>query len=252
MSYILDALKKSEKQRQRGAVPGVLTAQDVRPIETRKRPLWPYLISAVLLLSVALLVLWFMPHRTGRPPTSGQTAIQKDAVPDKTAAQNITLSEEEPVRTKPQNGTSTSLRVSSKTGRSSPVTEDEKPTLKVTEETASPVEPEVPQDIPAPAPDKSTASEPMAEQKPTDALIPPPEDRIYKLTELPQVIREGLPQFTISTHVYSSDPTSRLTRINGQTLREGEELLAGLKLEEITSDGVILRYKNYRFRIGLR
>jgi hypothetical protein len=42
-----------------------------------------------------------------------------------------------------------------------------------------------------------------------------------------------------------------MVKINGQAMREGQDLIAGLKLEEITQNGVIFSYQNYRFRIGL-
>ena len=38
-----------------------------------------------------------------------------------------------------------------------------------------------------------------------------------------------------------------MVRINGQTLREGQYISEGLKVEEIKPDGVILNYKNYRY-----
>jgi hypothetical protein len=41
-----------------------------------------------------------------------------------------------------------------------------------------------------------------------------------------------------------------MVRINGQTLREGQYISEGLKVEEIKPDGVILNYKNYRLQIG--
>jgi hypothetical protein len=41
-----------------------------------------------------------------------------------------------------------------------------------------------------------------------------------------------------------------MARINGSMIREGEYLTAGLKLEEITPDGVIFSYQNYRFHVG--
>jgi hypothetical protein len=50
--------------------------------------------------------------------------------------------------------------------------------------------------------------------------------------------------------MYSEDPTLRMVRINGRTLREGQYISEGLKVEEIRPDGVILDYKKYRLQIG--
>ncbi|NCN23775.1 MAG: general secretion pathway protein GspB, partial [Gallionella sp.] len=37
-----------------------------------------------------------------------------------------------------------------------------------------------------------------------------------------------------------------------QTLHEGEIVVPGLKLEQITPEGVVLSYKGYRFQRGIR
>ena len=65
MSYILDALKKSEKKRMQGTVPDVLTAQEVVYHEPKRRRLWAYLIIAALLVN-ALAVVWFVPWKSKR------------------------------------------------------------------------------------------------------------------------------------------------------------------------------------------
>ncbi|MGD0282230.1 MAG: hypothetical protein ABSB95_07705, partial [Dissulfurispiraceae bacterium] len=54
MSYILDALKKSEQKRRQGAVPDLLTVHDRPASETGKRVWWPYLLSGALLLGAAM------------------------------------------------------------------------------------------------------------------------------------------------------------------------------------------------------
>jgi hypothetical protein len=81
---------------------------------------------------------------------------------------------------------------------------------------------------------------------------PPIQDKIYNLDELPSSIKQDLPNFFISVFIYSDDASSRMARINGQMMREGEYLTAGLKLEKITLDGPVFRYQNYRFSIGQR
>jgi len=76
------------------------------------------------------------------------------------------------------------------------------------------------------------------------------DSRILTLNELPASIQKSLPDIKISLLYYHVDSTARLARINDQTLHEGEDLAAGLKLEEITKTGVILSYQGYRFRVG--
>src|SRR3990170_4430573 len=71
MSYILDALKKSEKERQRGAVPDLMTPESGIAEETKKRPLWPYLIAGALILNAGLFAWWLAWH-SEKPTASVQ------------------------------------------------------------------------------------------------------------------------------------------------------------------------------------
>ena len=80
----------------------------------------------------------------------------------------------------------------------------------------------------------------------------PEENKIYKLMELPSSIRQSLPSFSVSALLYSSSPASRMVRINEQMMHEGQDLTAGVKLEEITRDGLIFRYQKYRFFVATK
>ncbi len=80
----------------------------------------------------------------------------------------------------------------------------------------------------------------------------PDENKIYKLMELPAAIRKGLPSFSVTALLYSGSPASRMVRVNEQMMREGQELAAGVKLEEITRDGLIFSYRKFRFYVGAK
>jgi hypothetical protein len=89
MSYILDALKKSAKDRQRGNLPDMLIVQDIVVEKPRKRLPWPYLLIAALLLNAGLLVWWLAFSHTEKP---------KD---DQTAKDSSSLAVNEAVREVP-------------------------------------------------------------------------------------------------------------------------------------------------------
>ena len=80
----------------------------------------------------------------------------------------------------------------------------------------------------------------------------PDENKLYKLQELPSAIRQDLPAFSVSALLYSSNPASRMVRINEHMMYEGQDLTAGVKLEEITREGIILRYQKYRFYVAVK
>jgi general secretion pathway protein B len=58
VSYILDALKKSEQERARGAIPDIKTVHQPRPVEYNKPSRWPYILLIVLLLNAGGLGFW--------------------------------------------------------------------------------------------------------------------------------------------------------------------------------------------------
>ncbi len=79
----------------------------------------------------------------------------------------------------------------------------------------------------------------------------PSRARVLALSELPGATRQALPHFKISGHAYSQDPAFRVVRINDQVLQEGQSLAPGLKIDEITPNGIILNGQGYRFQIAL-
>jgi hypothetical protein len=67
--------------------------------------------------------------------------------------------------------------------------------------------------------------------------------------QMPESTREGLPELRISVLVYAERPENRFLLLNGERIREGDELPNGLRLEEIRRDRAIFNYRNYRFHL---
>ncbi len=67
--------------------------------------------------------------------------------------------------------------------------------------------------------------------------------------ELPQGIRDNLPVIRISVLVYAERPGDRFLLTDGQRLTEKDELQSGLVLDEIRRDGAIFVYRKYRFLV---
>jgi general secretion pathway protein B len=103
-------------------------------------------------------------------------------------------------------------------------------------------------------PVSSSQAENLALSRPEKQAPPPAEEippRPPKLSESSLSSIDGLPKLSLSFLVYSKNPPDRMVSINGRMVREGQEVSAGLKLEEIAPDGVIFNYKGYRFRKGV-
>ena len=56
---------------------------------------------------------------------------------------------------------------------------------------------------------------------------------------------------SISGYSYSAAAKERMVGINDRLFQEGQYVADGLKLEQITPDGLIFTYRHYRFRKAL-
>jgi hypothetical protein len=77
------------------------------------------------------------------------------------------------------------------------------------------------------------------------------EPKIIAMTDLPRAIQQEMPVMMISGYAYSNVPKERSVGINDRLLQEGEYLAPGLRLEQITADGLVFSYKKYLFRHNL-
>ncbi len=238
MSYILDALKKSEQERQRGTVPDLLRVQE-EVLQLPKRPSrWRYAGIAAMVVVAGVSVWMLLPSMTGGPAVTPLTPQQS---PERMA----TLGQE---RDTPASVPAASVagtrsgepRLPAAAVRGGPVRERREPVdgMPVSGRTE-----------PAPV-----SQDPVKPGLPVrQAVLPPADpDRIYNFKELPAALQKELPSFALSAFMYSSNPELRMVRINAQMMREGQELTAGIRLQEITTDGVILASQGYRFFIAMK
>jgi general secretion pathway protein B len=214
MSYILDALKKAEKERQRGTVPDVLTVQETSTWKTKNHRLLLYISLSLLLINVSVFILWttFSPVKIqGLAPktTAEKHSELKIVIDDKVSAPK-------------QNQNAISIQVEQNAHL-------QKKADKTSQQSQS----------------KNIVSD--ISQNNTDKSIK--DKRIFDFDELPASVRQGIPSMSMSVHYYSDIPSSRIININGRTLKEGQELAAGLRLEEITQEGAIFSYQDSLFRI---
>lgn len=246
MSFILDALKKSEAERQRQNVPGLL---DLGPATPRPRfPVWGIWLG--LLLGVNLLVLMGVLIRGWIPAAASLSAESK-----------------------------TPAHAAPKTPDAAPtVTSTAAPLANTT--AAAPMNPAEdarsfsPMDAPVYAPEIPTAGAPVAEsaaapsyptgigntaatraQKPdprlAKALYPPipPDEVLPTLNEINLSGNHGIPELHMDIHVYAAKPSERFVFFNNRKYREGETLQEGPSIERITREGVVLRFQGLRFSV---
>ena len=79
-----------------------------------------------------------------------------------------------------------------------------------------------------------------------EELIVPP------FASLPGNLRNELLPFHIDSHIYADEKNLRLIKIGRVTYFEGDYLRPNLKLERITSEGVILNISNRMFSLNIK
>jgi hypothetical protein len=72
---------------------------------------------------------------------------------------------------------------------------------------------------------------------------------IPAVDELSWSTQQLLPSILYSVHHYEADPANRWVNINSTTFRAGATIVEGLVLEEILSDGIVLRYRSQPFKL---
>lgn len=239
MSYILDALRRADAERERGEVPGLQSQQQHAALDDDApvRRLNPMLL-AVVALALALVVAVGWNLWGARDPAP--VAAAPVPAPAVIAA---------PVAAAPPLATAAAVLPSPATA---PVTAPA---------TTAPVRP-----APRRAAASATSGAPVnmaaaanpATPSRTDAGSRPaasaaarggPETRVFTTAELPEDIRRELPKVAIGGASYSSDAASRMVIINGQVFHEGDKVATGLVLEKIKLKAAVLAFKGWRYQI---
>jgi general secretion pathway protein B len=220
MSFILDALRKSEAERQRQDGPTLLEMRPSRP--QRRLPLWVIGLGILLLLNMAVLV-WFLlraPAETARAPAVVQTAPATPAP-----------------------------RASTPPAASAPTIPNTAPPAPLLTPGSS---------APASSAPPATASTSAAPASPRAAAPAPPKPARPQLepsdsaADLPDYARvsAGMPPLRLDLHSYSDQPQQRYALINMHKVQEGDTLPEGARVLQILPDGVVMSYQGTKFVLG--
>ena len=229
MSYILDALRRAEAERQRGAVPGLqdqpqpLSAPAAAPAAGPSRVgLWA--LTAIGLLAAGGAAAWWWL----KPPAAAPMAPVVAVAPAQPVVQVAPPSPPAAVAPAPVVPAAVS---------SAPAVAAATPALVLPPIPAQPAEP-------AAEPPKKPASRPAAAA--SVAPVAPAPDAVRR-QDLPENVRQQLPALTVAGATYSENPRYRMVIINGQVVQEGDTAAPGVVLETIRPKEVVLRAQGYRF-----
>jgi general secretion pathway protein B len=252
MSYILDALRRADAERERGAVPGLSSQQHAYVEDDAARPQRSRaLVWAIVALASALVVAVAWNFVGGSNPPTPRPVVEGSVSPTPTAPLPTTPSPEattapSPAPTAPAQAALPSQASVEPATPPAPVPHANVRHPPEPKHVARRTETE-----PAPAANENAATAKVAEPKGagTKAGRPLDEGRVYQQSELPDDVRRDLPKLTIGGSSYSSDAASRMVMINGQIFHEGDQLAPQLVLERIKLKSAVLSYKGYRYEM---
>jgi len=261
MSYILDALRKSEQQRQRGKIPNLGGGGEPPPKRHRGGLLRLFVV--LLVLNAGLLAWWLLRSPSEPSQPQPQVALQ----PQEELKLSVPLPSNTPAAPVPPPARAPQPieAVSSTPGDSgalpvpaSATEVDEDATVMVVggqevrvtvsdamsgEQAAGQIEPPVaarpvemtfpPAVEPASEPNESDTGSTLADSVQSDESLPR-----YLLREVPDGY--PVPEFEVTLHFYTDEVSSRMVRLNGRLLREGDQVDDRWRLSEISPEGVVL------------
>ena len=221
MSYILDALKKAEQEREIGRVPGIVSGHEQVGRRSVNRWLWLVGVLAVNAIVLAI-VLWPQSDTSAIAPVAAVVAPPAPE-PTKQRSRAPVITVVQPV-------------VEAKPVRPAPARESKPPAaLRPLPPLAEPLQ-------------ATSVEVPVARATAVAALSPNNNLPVWPQvsSQLFQQINSGL---HLDVHVYSELPDQRFVLINMQKYNEGEQLQEGPVVDEITPEDVILSFRGQRFRV---
>lgn len=259
MSFILDALKKSENERQRQLGPS-LADIPLRRART-DRPWWALAVAALLVVNLVVLLVVLLRDRTPSPapaaaaPVTAQPAQPPATVQTQPMAQPMAQPQPAagyptaPARQLPPNPVQTSPAVQSLAEAAADSADAMYDELAYDRSIASAARvPEGPPIVRQIAPPTVT---PLPNQATFEAVdrsgnTAPPQENLPTHSSL---IARGtpLPDMRLDIHVYSPNPQERFVFVNMRKYVEGQTVSEGPLLERITADGAVMNQNGTRF-----
>lgn len=221
MSYILDALRRADAERERGEVPGLQSQQQHAALDDEEaapaRSRWMLAAIAALVVALAAAIGWNFVG--GEPPRSPTVAAVAPTPVTVTPSPAAAVAAAPPVV------------VVAPPAPQPPIVANARPAE------------------PRPAVRRVPASSPSPAPLSAKAAPASPETRIYARAELPAEVQRELPQVAIGGASYSNDAASRMVIINGLVFHEGDKIANGLVLEKIKLKAAVLAYKGWRYQV---
>ncbi len=264
MSYILNALRKSERERQAKEQSANLQAPDSQAIPVQNsRVVWFLIIALVCINILVLIYFVFFNAQTAKstitknekqseniqPPkiiAELPAAVMTESKPNKADTINKQTPRPafNPVSDKPNQQTSISDMLERKRNTIKPVITS---TIKKNKKTTARNNKQ--ENIPKKATTgkhtvQKTVSKPENRPQPIKKS-----ETIPYLREMPPEFRRRVPNLNVNVFVYAEEPENRFVIIDMKKYRAGEETDSGVKIKDIKKESLILNFNNRSFQV---
>jgi len=237
MSYILEALKKAQAERQLGSAPTIHAPAQSYPTpaagEGGKRRYVALAVGGGVLLAGA--ALWWLRQDGG----------QLRSAPAVVVAQAPLSTLPAPVVSAPAPAPVPAL-VPVPVPAPAPVAKQVAPSKPAPVQESAPAATRAA----APAQVREAPAAARVAAAPLAAAAPAPEDSVRTLQQLPDAIQREIPKVVFGGYIYSPDPAERLLLVDKMLRREGEEVAPGLVLERLLPKAAVMNYRGTRYRVG--
>ena len=236
MSYILEALKKAQAERQLGNAPTIHAPPPsyAAPARASRQPLVIGVAAGALVVALGAAFL------LRQPAPAVQVASAPAPAPAPAAAQ-VPAAVSAPV--------------------SAPVAAPKAPAAAPVAAPAKPEAPAKPKAPPVSAKPAAPALRPAPRAEAAEVLAEPArpvlvgaapsaEDNIGPLQSLPESVQREIPKLSFGGYIYSPNPAERLLLVDKMLRREGEEVAPGLVLERLLPKAAIMNYRGMRYRVA--
>ena len=218
MSFILDALKKSELERQRQSMPGLMDAPSA--LRRGRLPLWAIILGCLLAINIVVLIVVLM--RNGAPSVASAARHETSPGDQKPPAVDEHFS---PLGSAPVFAPEIPVPPAETSSN------DSAGALVAPHAIAQRA-----------APHALRRPDPVLDEEPTDN-----DEVLPSINEINLTGAQALPEMHLDVHVYATKPSDRFVFINMRKYKEGNTLAEGPVLERIRRDGVVLNYQGVRF-----
>ena len=222
MSFILDALKKSESDRQRQSGPALFEVKVAAP--RTRLPLWAIAIAGLLVVNLAIVMWMLWRHSATRTAVPSATATEgpqaAGTAPPAPAPPSVSL----PAPAAPPPATALSPVLVPTPGAGSGGSDNPD--------------------------DYAPATEPTAPALLGSRVRRGTVDGVPLYQDAAATPGTRIPQLRLDLHVFAMRPQDRFVMINMHKLREGDSLPEGVRVDRITPEGAVLSYSGSQFLLS--